>query len=133
MTPRITPRGPVSEALLEALRSDPSAASASGQVHRFAHRAADALLAQPDLLTDEDLQLTLFVLYGLHYGETVDAVDEWEWNPDLLRTRRSIEREFERQLRELRRRFGTDVASRAAEGNIAHESRTHRSASEATT
>lgn len=97
MTPRITPRGPVSEALLEALQSDPSDASAP--VDRFAARAADALSAQPDLLTDEDLQLTLFVLYGLHYGETVDADDEWEWNPDLLRTRRSIEHEFERQLR----------------------------------
>jgi heme oxygenase-like protein len=97
MTPRITPRGPVSEALLEALQSDPSAAS--DQVDRFSDRAADALLAQPNLLTDEDLQLTLFVLYGLHYGETVDADDEWEWNPELLRTRRSIEREFERQLR----------------------------------
>ncbi len=98
MTPRITPRGPVSEALLEALQTDPSAAA--DQVGVFADRTAHALEAQPDLLTDEDLQLTLFVLYGLHYGDTVDADDEWEWHPELLRTRRTIEREFERQLRE---------------------------------
>lgn len=97
MTPRITPRGPVSEALLEALRIDPS--SASDDVVRFSENAAEALSAQPDLLTDEDLQLTLLLLYGLHYGNTVDADDEWEWNPDLLRVRRTIEREFERQLR----------------------------------
>jgi hypothetical protein len=98
MTPRITPRGPVSEALLEALRADP--ATAADEVAVFADRAADALRAQPDLLTDEDLQLTLFVLYGLHYGDTVDADDEWEWHPELLRSRRAIEREYERQLRE---------------------------------
>ena len=104
MTPRITPRGPVSEALLEALQSDPAAAT--DQLTTFSDRTADALQQQPDLLTDEDLQLTLFVLYGLHYGDTVDADDEWEWNPELLRARRAIEREFERQLRELRRRRG---------------------------
>jgi hypothetical protein len=98
MTPRITPRGPVSEALLEALRNDPSAAADA--VARFSDSAADALAAKPRLLTDEDLQLTLYILYGLHYGDTVDADDEWEWNPELLRTRRSIERVFERQLRE---------------------------------
>jgi hypothetical protein len=98
MTPRITPRGPVSEALLDALQTDPSIPSDA--VVRFTDRAAEALAAQPDLLADEDLQLTLFILYGLHYGDTVDADDEWEWHPELLRTRRAIEREYERQLRE---------------------------------
>ena len=88
----------MSEALLEALQTEPSAAS--GQVAVFADSTARALQTHPDLLTDEDLQLTLFILYGLHYGDTVDADDEWEWNPELLRTRRTIEREFERQLRE---------------------------------
>ncbi|WP_431219392.1 iron-containing redox enzyme family protein [Leifsonia xyli] len=98
MTPRITPRGPVSEALLEALQAEPAAASE--QIRRFSGNAARAFDAQPDLLTDEDLQLTLFLLYGLHYGDTVDADDEWEWNPELLRTRRDIERAFESRLRE---------------------------------
>ncbi|WP_374009045.1 iron-containing redox enzyme family protein [Leifsonia sp. LS-T14] len=98
MTPRITPRGPVSEALLEALLTEPSAAS--DLLDRLSDRATVALHGEPDLLTDEDLQLTLFLLYGLHYGDTVDADDEWEWNPELLRTRRAIERVFERQLRE---------------------------------
>ena len=98
MTPRITPRGPVSEALLDALTTDPSAAS--DDVVRFAENATAALAAEPDVLTDEDLQLTLLLLYGLHYGDTVEADDEWEWNPDLLRTRRAIERVFESQLRQ---------------------------------
>jgi len=88
----------VSEALLEALQTAPSAACELVAV--VADRTAQALDAHPDLLTDEDLQLTLFILYGLHYGDTVDADDEWEWHPELLRTRRTIEREFERQLRE---------------------------------
>lgn len=88
----------MSEALLDALRTDPSAAS--DDVARFSDRTAEALQGQPDLLTDEDLQLTLLLLYGLHYGDTVDADDEWEWDPDLLRSRRAIERAFERQLRE---------------------------------
>ncbi|MFP3467004.1 iron-containing redox enzyme family protein [Leifsonia sp. SIMBA_070] len=101
MTPRITPRGPVSEALLEALQTDPSDPSGpSAQLDRFSRLTAEALEAGPDLLTDEDLQLTLFVLYGLHYGDTVDADDEWEWNPELLRARRTIERVYERQLRQ---------------------------------
>ncbi|WP_285114980.1 iron-containing redox enzyme family protein [Leifsonia sp. fls2-241-R2A-40a] len=98
MTPRITSRGPVSEALRAALQNDPF--SASDELARFSAETARALEAEPDLLTDEDLQLTLFLLYGLHYGDTVDADDEWEWNPDLLRTRRTIERAFERQLRD---------------------------------
>nr|WP_309858007.1 iron-containing redox enzyme family protein [Leifsonia sp. 1010] len=88
----------MSEALLDALRADPSAAS--DDVVRFTENATAALAAEPDLLTDEDLQLTLLLLYGLHYGDTVEADDEWEWNPDLLRTRRAIERVFESQLRE---------------------------------
>jgi len=98
MTARISPRGAVSEALLDALRFQPDAAA--DEVSRFTDHARDALAARPDLLTDEDLQLTLLLLYGLHYGDTVDADDQWEWHPDLLRTRRAIEREFERQLRE---------------------------------
>ncbi|WP_018192668.1 MULTISPECIES: iron-containing redox enzyme family protein [unclassified Leifsonia] len=88
----------MSEALLDALTTDPSAASDG--VVRFTENATAALAAGPDLLADEDLQLTLLLLYGLHYGDTVEADDEWEWNPDLLRTRRAIERVFERQLRE---------------------------------
>ncbi|XHM11933.1 iron-containing redox enzyme family protein [Leifsonia sp. T36S-04] len=88
----------MSEALLEALLTEPSAAS--DLLDRLSDRATVALHGEPDLLTDEDLQLTLFLLYGLHYGDTVDADDEWEWNPELLRTRRAIERVFERQLRE---------------------------------
>ncbi|MFF1574191.1 iron-containing redox enzyme family protein [Leifsonia sp. NPDC058292] len=98
MTPRITPRGPVSEALQHAFSTD--AHPDSPAMGRVVELTAAALDADPDLLTDEDLQLTLLMMYGLSYGDTVDADDEWEWNPGLVRARRLIEREFERQLRE---------------------------------
>jgi hypothetical protein len=100
MTPEHAPaaRGPVSEALLEALAGDRPEDSAAGML--VAERAAEAVAAGTDILTDEDLQLTLYLLYGLFYGDTVSANEEWEWNPELLRARRTIEREFERQLRE---------------------------------
>ncbi|WP_158863056.1 iron-containing redox enzyme family protein [Leifsonia sp. AG29] len=91
-------RGPVSDALLTALAGAPS--DSSPEALLVAELAARAIEAGPDLLTDDDLQLTLLLLYGLHYGHTVAADDDWEWNPELLRGRRIIEREFERQLRD---------------------------------
>jgi len=98
MTPRITPRGPISAALLQTLPQAPqhSRTAAEGIVEEV--RAA--LAAGPDLLTDDDLQLSLYLIYGLSYGGTVDADDEWEWDPDTVVARRLIERRFEEQLRE---------------------------------
>ncbi|WP_313544012.1 iron-containing redox enzyme family protein [Leifsonia aquatica] len=98
MTPRITPRGPISAALLQTLPQAPqhSRTAAEGIVEEV--RAA--LAAGPDLLTDDDLQLSLYLIYGLSYGGTVDADDEWEWDPDIVLARRLIERRFEEQLRE---------------------------------
>jgi len=98
MTARITPRGPVSEALLDALAERP--ADATDALERLGRATREALARDPDLLADDDLQLTLLVLYGLVYGDTVEADDEWEWDPRLIEIRRTIERPFERQLRE---------------------------------
>ena len=86
---RVTARGPVSEALLAALATTPS--DDSPEAALVVERAAEAIAAGPDLLTDDDLQVALLLLYGLHYGDTVDADDEWEWNPGLLHARRIIE------------------------------------------
>jgi hypothetical protein len=97
MTPRIESRGPVSDALLTAFRTD--AASDSPEMARVVELVNVALDADPDLLRDDDLQLALFLMYGLSYGDTVDADDEWEWQPQLVHARRLIERRFEAQLR----------------------------------
>ena len=51
------------------------------------------------VLTDEDLQLTLFICYELHYRGWDGVDDDWEWDPGLLRLRAAAERRFEDALR----------------------------------
>jgi hypothetical protein len=81
------PRGPLSEAVVAALREEPSDAPWPLALAR----AADPL--------GEDAQLALHVCYELHY-RGFDAVSaEWEWNPELLRLRSVLERGFEQELR----------------------------------
>jgi len=90
-------RGDVGAAVLDVLRSDPARA----HVEPADEAVAVALARQPDLLRDEDLQLTLLVLYELHY-RGVDGVDDaWEWSPALLGLRARIETAFEAQLRDV--------------------------------
>jgi hypothetical protein len=88
-----TPRGPVSSALLEVLLrgSDPSV---------LLDAAGAAVAASTDVLRDEDLQLTLFVLYELQYGGVEGVDDRWEWEPSLLAARGAIEQRFEAELRD---------------------------------
>ncbi len=51
-----------------------------------------------DPLRDEDLHLALYVCYELHYRGFEGVDDECEWDPELLRFRRTLEREFENAL-----------------------------------
>ncbi|SEQ33259.1 iron-containing redox enzyme family protein [Microlunatus flavus] len=70
------PRGPLTTALLAALRRDP---------HRsldLRHLAWEGEAAHA--CCDEDLQLALWLAYELHY-RGLEGVDErWEWHPELL-------------------------------------------------
>lgn len=51
-----------------------------------------------DGLTDDDLQLALYLCYELHYT-AIDGVDpRWEWEPSLLSFRRELEETFEKEL-----------------------------------
>jgi hypothetical protein len=84
------PRGPVSAAVLDALRQAP---------HDL--RSPAAAISPTDPVADEDLQLTLFVCYELHYRGWADVDERWEWNPALLAVRAAAERAFERGLRDL--------------------------------
>jgi hypothetical protein len=59
------------------------------------------LADEGDPLHDEDLQLTLFVCYELHYRGFEDVDDGWEWHPGPLALRASAEERFERRLRTL--------------------------------
>ena len=82
------PRGPLSEMLLAELRTD-------------AHPLPPAVVPEPaDPLTDEDLQLALYVLYELHYRGFDDVDDHWEWEPSALARRASLERLMEAALRQ---------------------------------
>lgn len=49
---------------------------------------------------DDDLQITLWALYELHYRGFEDVDDSLEWQPELIELRRSLELSFEQELRE---------------------------------
>jgi hypothetical protein len=83
------PRGPLSRALLEQLRQSPTDPVAIDR----AEDDADGALG-------EDHQLSLYLLYELHYRGFAEVDDEWEWDPFLVELRRSLEADFEATLRE---------------------------------
>ena len=85
-----TARGPLSEAILDALRGAPGT---------LAPVPAPPSVADP--LADDDLQLALYCCYELHY-RGFDGVDEgWEWDPALLASRARLEAVFETGLRDV--------------------------------
>src|SRR5918997_5175134 len=88
-------RGPLSGRLLEVLRDAPRPApELAGEAEQLAARTTDCL-------TDDDLQLTLYLLYELHY-RGLDGVDErWEWHPDLVAAAAALESVFGKALRRL--------------------------------
>ena len=59
---------------------------------------APRLLAPADPLSDQDLQLALYLCYELHYRGLPGVADEWEWEPTLLALRRDLEAAFEAAL-----------------------------------
>jgi hypothetical protein len=77
------PRGPVSERLLASLASP---------LHDL---GSDSTVA----CDDEDLHLSLYLCYELHYRGLPGVDAEWEWEPSLLSLRRDLERRFESRLR----------------------------------
>lgn len=86
-------RGPLSEAVLGAL--------ARGNVdRRLPDLAGEVVRATDDTLTDDDVQLTLTVLYELHHQGLDHVDDTLEWDLTLLATRAVLETVLERQLRE---------------------------------
>ncbi len=88
MTATTRPRGVISEALLQALDRD---------VHALKLRP---LGPTPDLLSDEDAQLSLYLCYELHYRGLPGVDERWEWEPTLLALRRELESRFEQALLE---------------------------------
>jgi hypothetical protein len=82
-----TPRGPVSEAVVDALRREPGAMSMPP-------------LRGLDALGSDDAQLALACCYELHYQSFAGVDDGWEWQPDLLALRGGLEARFVHRLEE---------------------------------
>jgi hypothetical protein len=80
------PRGPVTERLVAAL---------SLPVHPIDIPAPGRVT---DPLSDEDLQLALYLCYELHYRGFPGVDERWEWEPSLLALRRDLEAIFEAAL-----------------------------------
>ncbi|MFJ5739747.1 iron-containing redox enzyme family protein [Streptomyces microflavus] len=93
--PLPAPRGPLSDAVIDALRTDALRTGAD-------HPAPAVGDADP---FGDDLQLALYILYELHYQGFEGVDDEHEWSPGLLALRRSLEEPF---LAALRAGAGTD-------------------------
>ncbi|MFI7385539.1 iron-containing redox enzyme family protein [Streptomyces sp. NPDC049813] len=94
------PCGPLSGAVVGALRRNEPPVSA-----RESAGTADPY--------GRDLQLALYVLYELHYQGFTGVDEEWEWEPELLTLRRTLEKRFLSALR-------ADAAPEAdAEGTLA--------------
>ena len=87
------PRGPLSEALFDDLHGS----SLSAHTLELAGRAA----AADDVLTDDDVQLSLAVCYELHYRGFDGVSEDWEWSPALIGLRSGLEQRHLAALREL--------------------------------
>jgi len=90
--PLPAPRGRLSELLVDVFAGSAPAADVCSAAQDW-----DGV----DILRDEDVQLTLTLLYELHLQGLSGVGDEWEWDADLLAARAVLERPFERALREL--------------------------------
>ena len=85
-------RGPLSCALLDVLGEG---AQSVGVVEL----ADQAVAAAGDLLHDDDVQLSLFLLYASAYGSIPAFDPRREWDPQLIEVRRRLEDPFEAALR----------------------------------
>ena len=81
------PRGPLSEAVVEAVRGHTASFPAG-------------VRCEGDPLGDDDFHLALYVLYELHYRGFDEVHDGWEWDPARLAFRARLERHFEARVRE---------------------------------
>lgn len=81
-------RGPISGAVISALRDDEPSSLSSLPPD-----------CEADVLADDDLQSALWICYELHYRGFDDVSAEWEWSPALIATRRRLEDALHSHLR----------------------------------
>lgn len=78
-----------------------------------------ALSTIPD--DDDDLQITLWALYELHYRGFDDVDDSLEWQPELIEVRRSLEAVFENTLRDRFSSAGPAGDDSVPDGDLAQD------------
>lgn len=88
----IEARGPLSDAILGLL---------SGDERRIDDlvptvRSMDAV---EDAIRDDDVQLSLFLIYAVSYGSLGQIGAQWEWDTRLIEARVALERMFEAEVR----------------------------------
>lgn len=86
-----TARGPLSCRVIDTLTGGPL----DGEALLAAARNA----VVEDVIHDDDVQLTLFALYGLAYGSFAQGGAEHEWSPPLVALRLVLEEALEAELR----------------------------------
>jgi hypothetical protein len=89
--------GPLSELVLDLLSTIPGDASESTS-SALLRAGRDCLADIADPLTDDDLHLALYLLYGLHYRSYAGVDPGWEWDREALGLRTLIEAAFEDRL-----------------------------------
>jgi len=89
----ITARGPLSATLLEVLTD--RAPERAGELPALAQRAAGTA----DAIHDDDLQMSLFLMYAVAYGSLPQLGAHWEWDTQIITARTRLEAPFEQALR----------------------------------
>jgi len=93
----IAPRGPLSSQLVELLAKHPHDTDEGASLQGLVTTA----LARADIISrNDDIQLSLFIFYGLHYGIFEGNAEQWEWMPHLITARTALEQAFESELRD---------------------------------
>lgn len=91
-------RGPLSALTLQIVRAG---RRGTGAHEELAPCARHRRTTGGGVVHDDDVQLTLFLLYGLHYGWLGPLGDELEWDLELLGVRQELEAMHEAELRHL--------------------------------
>lgn len=89
----VASRGRLSAALLRLLHGRESAA------HAELVELGSEIEPTGPIIEDDDLQLSLFLLYSLAYGSFGQLGDDLEWDPELIAIRRTLEHRLESDLR----------------------------------
>jgi hypothetical protein len=92
---RLPTAGPLSELVVEMLSMQPGAAGTWR-----AEEVEGSIAGVGDPLSDDDLQLALYLCFEPHYRSFPGVDPAWEWSPELLALRAILEQAFLDALRE---------------------------------